>query len=131
MSMAAEPHALKRQILELVAQYYEAAHQRAPFQPGKSRVSYAGRVYDAHELVNLVDSSRDFWLTLGPQGARFEQRRRSHFGARDFLLVNSGSSANLLMVATLCANELDTLREDTDRPRLQPGAEVITPAVTS
>jgi dTDP-4-amino-4,6-dideoxygalactose transaminase len=55
---------------------------------------------------------------------------QSFFGARDFALVNSGSSANLLMVATLCSAELDKLLADTDKPRLKPGDEVITPAVT-
>jgi CDP-6-deoxy-D-xylo-4-hexulose-3-dehydrase len=121
---------LRAEILELVRRYWEAAHQRAPFRPGESRVSYSGRVYDAEEMVSLAASCLDFWLTLGPYGDRFEARMREFFSSRDFVLVNSGSAANLLMVATLCAEELDRLLNDDDKLRLRPGDEVITPAVT-
>lgn len=121
---------LKSEILSLVEQYYHQAHRPAPFVPGQTRVTYAGRVYDAREMVNLAASGLDFWLTAGPYHARFEAAMRDFFRARDFMLVNSGSSANLLMVATLCAPELDRLLRPEDPPRLQPGDEVITPAVT-
>jgi CDP-4-dehydro-6-deoxyglucose reductase, E1 len=127
---ALDPEALRDQILELVRQYYGVAHQRKPFVPGESRLSYAGRVYGSEELVNLVSSSLDYWLTLGPYGERFEHRMKDYFDASDFILVNSGSSANLLMVATLCARELDQLLFDGPKRRLQSGDEVITPAVT-
>lgn len=127
MPAAAE---LRTQIVDLVRQYWHVAHQPEPFVAGKSKVNYAGRVYDEHELLNLVDAALDFWLTLGPYGAAFEKRMKAFFGARDFVLVGSGSSANLLMVATLCAEELDHLLREADRRRLLPGDEVITPAVT-
>src|SRR2546422_8063381 len=52
-------------------------------------------VYDDRELTNLVESALDFWLTAGPYGQSFEKEMRKFFGAADFLLVNSGSSANL------------------------------------
>src|SRR4051794_29194498 len=65
---------VRTNILELVREYYNLAPQRKPFEPGASKISYAGRVYDAEELVNLVDSSLDFWLTMGPFGDRFERR---------------------------------------------------------
>lgn len=124
-----DPAALKSEILKLVEQYYEVAHQSKPFEPGKSRVNYSGRVYDAHEMTNLVDSSLDFWLTAGPYGDQFETKMRGFFKSRGFILVNSGSSANLLMMSTLCSPELKSSTEGDLQP-LDPGDEVITPAVT-
>ena len=127
----AEAETLRREILDQVRRYWEIAHQRAPFVPGKTRVSYSGRVYDAHEMLNLVDSALDFWLTFGRYGEAFERRMRTFFNSAGFLLVNSGSAANLLMVSTVCSPELDTLLgKDAGKPRLRPGDEVITPAVT-
>ena len=114
--------ALRRQILELVREYYGIAHAPAPFVPGQSRVPYAGRVFDARELENLVESSLEFWLTAGPWGQSFEKEMRKFFGAVDFLLVNSGSSANLTMVSALSSSMVDA--------PLRRGDEVITPAVT-
>jgi CDP-6-deoxy-D-xylo-4-hexulose-3-dehydrase len=122
--------ALKHRILDLVREYYAVAHQRPAFEPGRSRVSYSGRVFDEREMVLLTDSALDFWLTAGPYADKFERRMRQFFDCRDFLLVNSGSSANLLMLSTLCAPDLvNNLRGDGPGP-LQPGDEVITPAVT-
>ena len=121
---------IRDEILALVREYYDAAHQRKPFEPGKSRLTYSGRVYDDEEIVALVGSSLDYWLTLGPYGEKFEKRMQQFFGSRDFALVNSGSSANLLMVATICAHELDAILQSGGKRRLQPGDEVITPAVT-
>ncbi|HWB83421.1 MAG TPA: lipopolysaccharide biosynthesis protein RfbH [Bryobacteraceae bacterium] len=127
---AEKKSALKQQILSLVREYYEVAHTPAAFEPGRSRVPYAGRVYDHQEMTLLADSALDFWLTAGPYAERFERRMRQYFECRDFLLVNSGSSANLLMVSTLCSPELArTLRPGTLGP-LESGDEVITPAVT-
>lgn len=125
-----EAEDIKRQILELSRRYVELAHAPKPFVPGTSRIPYSGRVFDDREMTNLVDAALDFWLTAGPYGDRFEQRMRDFFGARDFLLVNSGSSANLVMIATLCSEELSGLLRDGDLPTLKPGDEVITPAVT-
>jgi CDP-4-dehydro-6-deoxyglucose reductase, E1 len=125
-----DPQALKEQILGLVEQYYEAAHQKPAFVPGQTRVPYAGRVYDAREMSLLTDSALDFWLTAGPYAERFERRMRQFFNSRDFLLVNSGSSANLLMLSTLCAESLSQDLAAGSLAPLEPGDEVITPAVT-
>ena len=65
---------LRRQILDLVADYYTAAHARSPFIPGQTRVHYAGRVYDEQELMAAVDACLDFWLTTGPRTEMFERR---------------------------------------------------------
>lgn len=113
---------VRQQILGQVRQYYEHAHAPRPFVPYKTRIQYAGRVFGAEEMVNLVDSALDFWLTLGPYGELFEQKMKQRFGAKDFVLVNAGSAANLAAVLTLMSKQLDA--------PLQAGDEVITPAVT-
>ena len=117
-----EARKLKAEILQQVKRYYKVAHQKRPFVPFETRINYSGRVYDEHEMVNLVDAALDFWLTFGPYGREFEKRMRRFFGARDFVLVNSGSAANLLMVSTLCSPQV--------KGHLRPGDEVLTPAVT-
>ena len=91
----------RERILELVREYHAIAHAPAPFVPGHSKVPYAGRVFDAREIENLVGSALDFWLTAGPYAQDFEKAMRQFFGAVAFLLVNSGSSANLLMISAL------------------------------
>ncbi|HEX2022573.1 MAG TPA: lipopolysaccharide biosynthesis protein RfbH [Candidatus Thermoplasmatota archaeon] len=113
---------LKREILEKVREYHDVVHAKRPFTPGKTRIQYAGRVYGQEELVNLVDSSLDFWLTMGPWGDVFETRMKRMFGARDFALVNSGSTANLCAIMALQSKLL--------KDHLRPGDEVVTPAVT-
>jgi len=112
---------LRAQILSLVEQYYTAAFPPKEFVPGQSSIPYAGRVFDAGEVVRLVDSSLDFWLTTGRFAQQFEREFARYFGLRHAMLVNSGSSADLLAVAALTSPKLG------DR-RLQPGDEVITVA---
>jgi len=90
---------LKHEILEKTKAYYELVHktrQSQPFIAGESRVNYAGRVFDEKEMVNLVDSSLDFWLTYGDYSKKFEKELAKFLGVRWTFLVNSGSSANLL-----------------------------------
>jgi CDP-6-deoxy-D-xylo-4-hexulose-3-dehydrase len=113
---------LKQEILERTRAYYELAHAKPPFVPGKTRVMYSGRTYGAEEIVNVVDAGLDFWLTLGPYGDLFERRLAEYVGCRHTVLVNSGSSANLTCVMSLMSPLLP-------RPLVR-GDEVITPAVT-
>ncbi|MEI6083872.1 MAG: lipopolysaccharide biosynthesis protein RfbH [Verrucomicrobiota bacterium] len=113
--------ALRNQIQELVRQYYAAAFPRQDFVPGQTAIPYAGRVFDADELLHLVDASLDFWLTTGRFAAQFERDFAKLFGLRSAMLVNSGSSANLLALSALTSPKLG------DR-RLKPGDEVITAA---
>ncbi|MDD3596889.1 lipopolysaccharide biosynthesis protein RfbH [Sulfuricurvum sp.] len=90
---------LKQEILEKTKAYYELVHkpsQNRFFEAGKSRVNYAGRVFDEKEMINLVDSSLDFWLTYGDYSKTFEKKLAEFLGVRWTFLVNSGSSANLL-----------------------------------
>lgn len=84
----------REQILELVKQYYEKYHQRPEYIEGQ-RISYASRVYDYAEMVNLVDSSLEFWLTSGRYTDEFEEKLAKYLGVKYCSLVNSGSSANL------------------------------------
>jgi len=119
---------LRAQILELARQYTELVHAPKPFVPGQSRIQYSGRVFDQEEVANLVASSLDFWLTAGPYAERFEREMAEFFGSPDFMLVNSGSSANLAMIGVLCAEGTDKL--GIGPGTLKPGDEVITPAVT-
>src|ERR1700761_1810818 len=91
---------LREDILRLVSRYHELAHAPKPFVPGQTKVPYAGRVYDGEEMRLGTESILDFWLTAGPFANEFEKQMRDYFGASAAYLVNSGSSANLLMIAT-------------------------------
>ncbi len=113
---------LRDEILAKVAEYYQAEFaDEAPFEAGVSAVRYGGRVFDERELVNLVDSSLDFWLTYGRFSREFEERLARYVGVEHALLVNSGSSANLLAFSALTSPRLG------DRA-VQRGDEVITVA---
>lgn len=93
---------LKQQILQLTREYYNEVHKNSKvFEPGKSHINYGGRYFDDEELVNLVDSSLDFWLTAGPWAHKFEKRFADWLGIKYCSLTNSGSSANLLAFMTL------------------------------
>jgi CDP-4-dehydro-6-deoxyglucose reductase, E1 len=112
---------LRRRIGELVAEYHAAAFAPAAFVPGTTPIPVSGRVFDAAEIGSLVDASLDFWLTTGRFAAEFERRFARVFGTRHAILVNSGSSANLLALSTLTSPSLG-------ERRLRPGDEVITVA---
>ncbi len=122
MTLESDEHeALRRSILEQVAEFYRQAHAERGFSPGESRVHYAGRVYDEKELVSAVDAILDFWLTAGPRTDAFEGGLASFLGLSRALAVNSGSSANLLTISALRSPRLE-------RP-LEPGDEIITAAM--
>jgi CDP-6-deoxy-D-xylo-4-hexulose-3-dehydrase len=112
---------IRDEILSLVAKYYQAAWPEEPFVPGETPVPVSGRVFDADELLHLVDASLDFWLTTGRYAARFEEEFARVMGVCHAVLCNSGSSANLLAVSALTSPKLG-------EKRLQPGDEVITVA---
>lgn len=88
---------------------YQIIHrpfQTAPFIPGKSKINYAGRVFDEKEMINLVDSSLDFWLTHGRYAEKFEKEFAEFLGVKHCSLANSGSSANLLAFMALTSPKL-------------------------
>ncbi|OGS45219.1 MAG: lipopolysaccharide biosynthesis protein RfbH [Elusimicrobia bacterium RIFOXYD2_FULL_34_15] len=111
---------IKKEILNKVKEFY-FAQQKKKFIPGSTLVNYAGRVYDYKELVNLVDSSLDFWLTAGRYAQEFEEKFAEFLGMKYCSLVNSGSSANLIALTTLTSRALKNRQ-------LKPGDEVITTA---
>ena len=112
---------LRARILQLVAEYHAEAFPEPVFRPGETTLPVAGKVFDADEMQHLVDASLDFWLTTGRFAAQFEREFARWVGVRHAVLVNSGSSANLLALATLTADELGARA-------LKPGDEVITAA---
>lgn len=119
--MAHSTEELRDQILELVAEYYIAAFPPNDFVPGGTPIPVSGRVFDATEIQHLVDASLDFWLTTGRFAEQFEREFARSFGLRHAILVNSGSSANLLALSCLTSPKLRDLC-------LRSGDEVITVA---
>lgn len=108
-------------ILALVGDYCDKFHnQQQPYKEG-DRIPYASRVYDREEMMNLVDSALEFWLTSGRYVKEFEQGLADYLGIKYAAVVNSGSSANLLAFMTLTS---PLLKER----RIRPGDEVITVA---
>jgi CDP-6-deoxy-D-xylo-4-hexulose-3-dehydrase len=124
-----DPAELKREILRLTREYSQLAHRSnlpgdsrdVPFVGGTDTLPYAGRVFDADEVEAAVSATLDFWLTLGPEGDAFEKELAAFLGIKKSILVNSGSSANLLAFSALTSHKLG------DR-RIRPGDEVITAA---
>lgn len=117
--MREQANKLRSEILALTREYHALAFRRQEFVAGKTHVPCSGRVFDADEMENLVDSALDFWLTSGRFAERFESDFARFFGLHHAILVNSGSSANLLAVCSLTSPSLE-------RQRLRPGDEVIT-----
>ena len=110
----------REEILNLVAEYCDRFHQKKPYEEG-DRIPYASRVYDHQEMVNLVDSSLEFWLTSGRYTVEFEKKLAEYLHVRYAALVNSGSSANLIAFMTLTSPLLG-------ERRVKRGDEVITVA---
>ena len=108
------------QILEMVSEYCKRYHTKRPYADG-DRIPYASRVYDEKEMVNLVDSALEFWLTSGRYTDRFEAEICKYLGVKYCNFVNSGSSANLLAFMTLTSPLLG-------ERAVRPGDEVITVA---
>jgi CDP-6-deoxy-D-xylo-4-hexulose-3-dehydrase len=128
--MTATPQELKAQILTLTREYSRQVHgayrpasdpHRTPWQAG-STIPYAGRVFCEDEVEAAVASTLDFWLTLGSEGEAFQQELAGFLGVKHSLLVNSGSSANLIAISALTSHKLPEAR------RIRPGDEVITVA---
>jgi len=122
---------IKTEILRLTREYTRLAHRSqrpgfepdggAPFLPGQTIVPYAGRVFDENEVEAAVNATLDFWLTLGPEGDALENEFAAFLKIKKTILVNSGSSANLLAISALTSSKLG-------ERRLRPGDEIITSA---
>ena len=105
----------------LVKKTMKAKHSPKTFVPGVSEIPVTGKVFDEFELLAAVNSSLDFWLTAGPYTNNFESKFAKKIGMKDALMVNSGSSANLLCVSAIRSSKMG------DR-RVLPGDEVVTVA---
>jgi CDP-6-deoxy-D-xylo-4-hexulose-3-dehydrase len=124
------PAQLRDEILRLTREYSRQVH--APFRPAADPqrmpwlqgtiIPYAGRVFTEDEVEAAVASTLDFWLTLGVEGEGFQKELAAFLGVRHSLLVNSGSSANLVAISVLTSSKLPAER------RIKPGDEVITVA---
>jgi len=112
---------IREKIRGLVKEYYHVQFMRKEFEPEKDRVNYAGRIFDEKELIKLVDSSLDFWLTSGRFTEEFVEKLEDFYDVENVILTNSGSSANLLAISALTSPKLG-------ERRLKPGDEVITVA---
>lgn len=112
---------IREQILTLTKEYYKKQFANNIFVQGKHKVNYAGRVFDDKELVNLVNSSLDFWLTEGRFSEEFAEKIADFLDVENVILTNSGSSANLLAFSALTSKKLG-------KRRLRPGDEIISVA---
>lgn len=116
----------RAKLIELTGEYCDKYHNnKKEFEPG-DRITYASRVYDKEEMMNLVDSSLEFWLTSGRYTDKFEKEFAKYLGVKYASLVNSGSSANLIAFNALTSPLL--MNVDGKDRRIYPGDEVITVA---
>jgi CDP-4-dehydro-6-deoxyglucose reductase, E1 len=122
------PEEIKAEILRLTREYAQRVHAaqrpgddgaRPEFRAGQT-IPYAGRVFTEDEVEAAVSSTLDFWLTLGPEGDAMEKELAEFLGVKRSILVNSGSSANLVALTALTSHKLP------EEKRLRPGDEVIT-----
>jgi len=112
---------IRQEILGRVRDYFKVAYEFGVFDESKDATPVNGRVFDGDDIVSLVDSALDFWLTTGRFADDFERSFARWFGTRECVLVNSGSSANLVAIAALTSPQLGARR-------IRPGDEVITSA---
>ncbi|MCR5419594.1 MAG: lipopolysaccharide biosynthesis protein RfbH [Lachnospiraceae bacterium] len=111
----------REEILKLVGEYCDKYHKRDTVFKAGQRIPYASRVYDREEMMNLVDSSLEFWLTSGRYTEEFERSFSEFLKVKYCSLVNSGSSANLIAFMALTSGLLG-------EKRIKRGDEVITVA---
>ena len=113
---------LRKKALDASRAFAEKSLEKSEFRPGESVVPVSGKVLDPNDLVALVDSSLDGWLTAGRFTAEFERKLAKYVGVRSALFVNSGSSANLVALSGLTSPKLG-------KKALKPGDEVLTVAM--
>lgn len=111
----------RNDINNLVKEYYRIAFSEKEFDPGETMIRYAGRIFNSEELVNAVNASLDFWLTAGRYTEAFEADLSEKLNIDNAILVNSGSSANLIAFSSLTSPLLG-------ERKILPGDEVITTA---
>ena len=119
--MSEKSELLRKQILELTAEYHAEAFPVREFVPGVSTVPVSGKVIGADDIGSVVESALDGWFTTGRWAKDFERKLARFVGVRSASLVNSGSSANLVALSALTSPKLG-------QRQLKPGDEVITVA---
>ncbi len=107
-----------QEILDLVDKYIQQKQSKKKWEAGKDLVQYAGDYFDSQEYIAAVRSLLSGWLVLGQEAIKFEHKFPKYLGKRLGILTNSGSSANLLMLAAL------TSKRGFNLPK---GTKVITP----
>jgi CDP-4-dehydro-6-deoxyglucose reductase, E1 len=112
---------IRKEIISKTREFYQSHFAHKEFIPGKTRINYAGRVFDEKEIINAVEASLDFWLTEGRFSESFAEKISDFLGVEHVLLTNSGSSANLLALGALTSEKLGG-------KRLKSGDEVISVA---
>lgn len=110
----------RKKIFDLVKDYVNSKSLEK-FIPGETWVRYAGRVFDTNEYINLIDAALDGWITAGRYSEEFEFSFAKYLGVYSSLIVNSGSSANLVAMSSLTSPLLG-------KDKIMPGDEVITVA---
>tara|TARA_Y100000310_G_scaffold252673_2_gene259409 strand:+ start:3786 stop:5144 length:1359 start_codon:yes stop_codon:yes gene_type:complete len=113
----------KKKILDSIREYIDNKQSKETWTPGEDWVAYSGPTYTADEYMSAVDTLLSGWLIYGKKCREFEAEFAKYMGAKDGVLTNSGSSANLLMVSAF------TSRKMKEKLRLRPGDKVITPVV--
>jgi CDP-6-deoxy-D-xylo-4-hexulose-3-dehydrase len=114
---------LREEVFRAVRNYFNFKHAPKPFIPEVTPIPPSGKVFDESEMIHLVDSALDFWLTTGRFAETFEKQFARRIGVGHAILTNSGSSANLLAVSALTSPALGTRR-------LREGDEIITVATS-
>ena len=121
MEVFVEKDIFREEVLAATKRYYDEKYKNIPSFKKGDRISYGGRFFDHKEMINLVDSALDFWLTTGRYAEEFEEKFANFLGVKYCSLTNSGSSANLLAFMALTSDKLG------DR-KICRGDEVITVA---
>jgi CDP-6-deoxy-D-xylo-4-hexulose-3-dehydrase len=115
---------LRQEIFKLVRELFQLRSSKAAFNPEKDLVRYSGAVYDHDEVESMINAILDGWFGVGKYTHRFEAELAKFLGVGKAVMTNSGSSANLLAASALLSSQLGV------DAKLEPGDEVITPALT-
>ena len=113
---------IRKQIESLIREYFAGVNSEQEFVPGKSRIPLTVPSYDWQEVMGALDSLLTTQVTMGRKVREFESAFARYIGVRHGIMVNSGSSANLLAMSILT--------NPTVQKRIRPGDEIVTPAVT-
>lgn len=114
---------IRQEILEKCRNFFSLEHSQNNFNPGETYIPCTGKVLDEDDLVHLVDSSLDMWLTAGKNAKVFEEKLANKIGTKFSVLTVSGSAANLLAFSSLTSWKLQN-------KKIKPGSEVIVPAAS-